>query len=182
MGFPGFSSKKAYLQLIGSRPCSPIFKWMWKSCARSKHKFFFWLLLRDWLNTRNLLRRKNMHLDDHSCVLCSSGDEETLMHLFFYCSFSQSCCATLGISWVLSLPPLHMIIQARQDFGRSIFREIIIVASWCIWCHRNSIIFDNGSISLARWKEEFRNELALVSLRARPVVKLSLDKWMSSSL
>jgi hypothetical protein len=31
---------------------------MWKSCVMGKHYFFFWLLLRDRLNTRELLKRK----------------------------------------------------------------------------------------------------------------------------
>jgi hypothetical protein len=59
-----YISKKAYLQIIGMVDVSPIFKWMWKSCARSKHKFFFWLLLHDRLNTRQILKRKNMDLQD----------------------------------------------------------------------------------------------------------------------
>jgi hypothetical protein len=42
--------------LINDAP--PIFKWMWKSCVKGKHKFFFWLLLMDRLNTRELLKRK----------------------------------------------------------------------------------------------------------------------------
>jgi hypothetical protein len=33
-----------------------------------KHKFFFWLLLRDRLNTKNLLRRKTNILEDYNCV------------------------------------------------------------------------------------------------------------------
>jgi hypothetical protein len=53
-----YSSQKAYLQTIGINDASPIFQWMWKSCVMDKHKFFFWLLLRDRLNTRGLLRRK----------------------------------------------------------------------------------------------------------------------------
>jgi hypothetical protein len=53
-----FISRKAYLQIIGINNASPIFKWMWKSCLRGKHKFFFWLLLHDRLNTRELLKKK----------------------------------------------------------------------------------------------------------------------------
>jgi hypothetical protein len=65
------SSKKGYLQIIGINDTSPIFQWMWKTCARGRHKFFFWLLLNDRLNTRNLLKRQNMDLQDYNCVLCS---------------------------------------------------------------------------------------------------------------
>jgi hypothetical protein len=69
---------KGYLQIIGINYASPIFQWMCKSCVMGKHKFFFWLLLRDRLNTRELLKRKNMELDDYNCVLCRQGVEESL--------------------------------------------------------------------------------------------------------
>jgi hypothetical protein len=67
------SPKKAYLQIIGINNASPIFKWMWKFCVRGKHKFFFWLLLGDKLNTIELLRRKNMDLQEYNCVLCTNN-------------------------------------------------------------------------------------------------------------
>lgn len=65
-----FVVKKAYGFLKGTVPTSPVFRWMWQSQVAGKYKFFFWLLLKDRLNTRNLLRRKNMHLDENTCVLC----------------------------------------------------------------------------------------------------------------
>ena len=84
-----FSSSKAYKSLRGTLEASPLFKWLWSSSNLGKHKFFFWLLLRDRLNTRNILRRKNRTIDDYSCVLCKSGSEETLEHLFFHLSFQS---------------------------------------------------------------------------------------------
>jgi hypothetical protein len=86
-----FIFKKAYLQIIGVNYASPIFKWMWKPCVMGKHKFFFWLLLKDRLNTRGLLKRKNMDLPDYNCVLFNDNMEEDLMHLFFECSFNKWC-------------------------------------------------------------------------------------------
>ncbi|RCU61702.1 hypothetical protein SETIT_J026600v2 [Setaria italica] len=95
-------------------------------------------------------------------------------------AFSQSCWVSLGITWDLSFPPLDMIIRARSDFEGSIFREVVLVASWCIWCHCNDIIFDHGSLSLARCKTCFVGEMAPVLLRDKPRVKLMLDNFMSS--
>jgi hypothetical protein len=86
-----FSSKKAHLQIIGINDASPIFKWMWTSCVMGKQKFFFWLLLRGRLNIRELLKRKNIKLQDYTCVLCNDNIEENLLHLFFECSFSKWC-------------------------------------------------------------------------------------------
>jgi len=53
--------------------------------------------MKDRLNTRNLLRRKNMALDDYNCVVCSLGTKETLLHLFLDCPFAVYCWATLGL-------------------------------------------------------------------------------------
>ena len=63
-----FNTRKGYSQLLGTVEASPLFTWLWSSSNLVKHKFL-WLLLRDRLNTRNLLRRKNKDLDDYSCVL-----------------------------------------------------------------------------------------------------------------
>lgn len=46
-GSTKYSSKKAYNILIGTTAASPLFKWIWASSNLSKHKFFFWLLLRE---------------------------------------------------------------------------------------------------------------------------------------
>jgi hypothetical protein len=58
-----------------------------KTSARS----FFWLLIRDCLSTRELLRRRHMHLDDYNCVLYTSQIEESVTHLFLACPFAIDC-------------------------------------------------------------------------------------------
>jgi hypothetical protein len=78
-----------------------------------KHKFFFWLLLRDRLNTREMLRRKNMELDDYSCVLCRQNAEECLFHLFFECHFSKWCWPFVKVQWNTALTPQNMLIRAH---------------------------------------------------------------------
>lgn len=107
-GNPIFKSKRAYKALRGAAPSSPVFKWMWQSCCRGRHKFFFWLLLRDRLNTRNILRRKRKILDDYNCPLCAANTEETFFHLFFQCSFSQWCSRLLHVRWNLGLSAIEM--------------------------------------------------------------------------
>ena len=77
-----FSSNKAYKLLQGTQDSSPLFRWLWTAGNLGKHNFFFWLLLKDRLNTRNLLRRKNKYLEDYSGPICNRGLEETCMHLF----------------------------------------------------------------------------------------------------
>lgn len=88
---PDISASRAYSFLIRHRQIHEGFLWPWKCFCQPKHKVFFWLLLRDRLSTRNILRRKNMHLDSFSCVLCQLNVEETVTHLFLDCSFARSC-------------------------------------------------------------------------------------------
>jgi hypothetical protein len=55
-GSPFFSYVKAYKQLLGFRFVHPCHSWLWKAAPQKKHKVFFWLLIKDRLCTRNILR------------------------------------------------------------------------------------------------------------------------------
>lgn len=119
-----------------------------------------------------------MHLDDYTCVLCASNIDETLLHLFFDCSFSRQVWHLLGINWDTILEPNEMLLQGRQSFGSKIFREVIMVAVWSIWCHRNRIIFNQATTCIVRWKTFFKEEMELVMLKVKPTVKVLLEEWI----
>ena len=112
-----------------------------------------------------------MELDDYTCVLCNAGHEETSFHVFFECSFSQACWDTIPINWDLNLPPLDMVIVARSNFGRPIFREIFITACWVIWTARNAILFDNEHVDLSKWKRLFKKEIGQVCTKAKSTIQ-----------
>jgi len=97
-----------------------------------------------------------MILDDYNCVLCNLDCEESSFHLFFECPFCRDCWATIPITWNLNISALDMILQARQDFDNSIFREIVITACSVIWTTRTGVIFDNGQININQWKRQFK--------------------------
>jgi hypothetical protein len=107
---------------------SLLVKWMWASKVQNKHKFFFWLFLRDRIDTRNLLNMKNTFLSSYTCVLCVENLEEDIRHLFFACPFSDACLTYLGIQWDLSLDLETMVLNARLQFNSVIFREIFIIS------------------------------------------------------
>ena len=67
-GNNAFSSMKAYKVMIGHQPTPPHFSWTWNSSCQAKHKFFFWLLLLDRLNTRNLLGREKFQVPSFNCA------------------------------------------------------------------------------------------------------------------
>lgn len=86
-----YSVKRIYKHLSGQLTPHPTFRWLQACPCQSKHKVFFWLLLKDRLSTRELLKRKNMALQDYSCVLCNANIEESLTHLFLECPFAIQC-------------------------------------------------------------------------------------------
>jgi hypothetical protein len=153
---------------------------MWKSCAREKYKVFFWLLLHDRLNTQELLRKKNMDLQNHSCVLCTRNVKENLMHIFFECPFSKWCWRFVNIHWNTSLSPQDMLNRRRRQFVSRILREVIMMVCWTIWCHTNVVIFDATPVSLDHWKEAFKDEFRLVIHRASSKTKSLLSDWLSN--
>ena len=118
-----------------------------------------------------------MTLDCYNCVLCNLDCEETCFHLFFECPFSRDCWSTIPINWNLNLNPLDMILQARENFGDAIFREIVITACWTIWNTRNGVIFDNGQVNINLWKRHFKHELGLVCARAKRARQAPLSFW-----
>ncbi|KAG8052070.1 hypothetical protein GUJ93_ZPchr0001g31242 [Zizania palustris] len=91
-GSSAYSSSLFYNHHFKHLPTHPIFGHLWKAKCTNKIKVFFWLLLMDRLNTRNILHRKHILPPniDRNCALHSDDQEETSLHLFF-CSFSQSC-------------------------------------------------------------------------------------------
>uniref|UniRef100_A0A8R7U6Y7 Reverse transcriptase zinc-binding domain-containing protein n=1 Tax=Triticum urartu TaxID=4572 RepID=A0A8R7U6Y7_TRIUA len=68
-----------------------LFRILWKASNLLRHKIFFWLLLHDRVNTRNLLKRKSMVLSSYDCALCNDSTEETCHHLFWDCPFALHC-------------------------------------------------------------------------------------------
>lgn len=71
-----YSSMLMYNHLMGENEGHPIFKLIWNSSSRLKHKIFFWLVVHCRINTRSLLRRKGMHLDSPFCPNCNQNAEE----------------------------------------------------------------------------------------------------------
>jgi hypothetical protein len=99
-GSSHYTSQKYYQYCFKDIIPHVAFKWIWKSKCTPKFKFFCWLLLSDRLNTRNMLKRRQMHLNaSFNCPMCSNSTEETVEHLFFHCPFSKSCYGKLQMKW-----------------------------------------------------------------------------------
>ena len=114
--------------------------WLLKDCSQNNRKVFFCLLLKDWLNTRNLLKHKNISLEDYNCVLCNNSTEESLHHLFLECPFAMALWNSLGLIICLSANPFKAIVSFRNQLNVPFFMEVIISMCWAIWSVLNDTI------------------------------------------
>jgi hypothetical protein len=166
-GNGNFSAKKCYNLVIGSQPIHPAIKWLWKSYCQAKHKVFYWLLLHDRLNTRALLRRKNMALDSYTCELCILQREEKLRHLFYRCSLAKQCWQQIGVSVPTWLRPQRATCYIKRRLRVSFSMEIIILICWSIWTERNRWIFNNEDPSIQQCMTTFKKEFTLLWHRVK---------------
>jgi hypothetical protein len=92
------------------------------------------------LNTRGLLKRRNMQLDSYICELCMLQKEEGIRHLFFRCAFAKNCWATIGVVIPSWLRPDIATRHLRRKLSVPFAMEIIITMCWSIWLERNAWI------------------------------------------
>ena len=143
-------------------------------------KYFFWLLLQDKLSTRGVLRRRNMVLDDYTCVGCGVGVEETVDHLFLNCPFAVQCWALINLDSSINLQPLQLLEFFRSRLQVSFFMEIIILLCWSIWGWRNALIFESQAETVHDVKESFKSHFSLVIYRAKSKHVNIMKAWLDS--
>ena len=178
-GSASFSSIKAYKQISGFLQVDPVYKWFWKCSCQQKHKVFFWLLINDRLNTRGLLRRKNMVLDSYSCELCILQREESLKHLFFRCRFARNCWASIGVHYPVHLSPRQLIKRIKRCLNVPFYMEIIVLMCWSIWTQRNNWLFNGIDPTVDNCKDYFKTEFAMLLHRAKPTYFPAIEVWLN---
>jgi len=173
-------SQKTYKHLSGHSPIHPAFKWLWNCSCQPKHKVFFWLLLKDRLSTRELLKRKNMVLQEYSCVLCNTSVDESLLHLFLHCPFSISCWAIINIQVDPNLGPFENLMSFRDQLHEPFFMEIIVLMCWVIWKARKDLIFRQINPNIHIAKQCFLDELQMLLLRAKRRYSPRINQWIAN--
>jgi hypothetical protein len=180
-GSSQYTSSKYYKFIFAAIPTDKILSSLWKSKCLPKLRVFAWLLIKDRLNTKELMQRKSWQIDGGpSCVLCNNQVIETRDHLFFDCPYARSCWHKLHITWDTSSSIEDRIIKACNDFTGTCFMEIFVCAAWNIWKDRNDIIFRNQSASLARWRIRFLSDLELHKYRVKAHLVQPLLNWIHS--
>lgn len=175
-----FHTSKVYKALKGHMHTDRAFKWLWRSSCQPQHLVFFWLLMRDKVNTRGTLRRRNMYLDSYVCEMCILQKEETIFHLFIRCNFTGACWASIGINMPRHLKIIPLIKWLKRTLNVDFYMDIIILMSWSIWKEMNEWIFQEIDPSIARSRERFFSELTMVVHRARRGHAEAIQSWIQS--
>jgi hypothetical protein len=178
---PIYKTRKMYDLFFAHITPHPVLTSIWKSKCSMKGKAFFWLLLMDRLNTRDMLQRRHLSIQDGpSCRICNLDILEDMSHLFFTCPFAQNCWNSLAIYWDVNLDLFDMIQSAFGNFGQSFFMEVVGTACWQIWLKRNALIFDNVQPSLTIWKADFKEDFTLLLHRVKEEDRPRYQSWIDN--
>jgi hypothetical protein len=176
-----YTSRKFYSQVFKNMEAHSAFQIIWKSRCTPRVKFFVWLVLVDRLNTKVMLQRRHLDVqDDVICVMCNSWEEETIDHLFFNCDFAKECWASIKIEWDMSLPLLDRYTQARHTHAIPFFTEATLIAAWELWKVRNDKIFRRRDPSPSIWFSNFKYQCNLQSVCFKDVLRSSFCVWLDA--
>jgi hypothetical protein len=135
----------------------------------AKLRVFAWLLLMDRLNTRDLMLRKQWHIDSGpACSMCVTHDLETRDHLFFTCPFAVECWSAIDVNWNINLPISSRFLDARVSFGGPCFMKIVICAAKNIWKNATIISLTSNSLPWLGGKLDSNTICFCTSLELRP--------------
>ncbi|XP_065857483.1 uncharacterized protein [Euphorbia lathyris] len=171
-----FTVATAYKALMPTQVIVGWWKVVWGHQFIPRHSFILWIALKNRLNVKTRIAVW-ANLINQLCCLCGQ-EEETVPHLFFYCSVSGS--VWMEISGKCDVPnnlPWRKLISwlSRNAAGKSLkssIRRVAFAATvYWVWLTRNRIAFDNGLFC----KDQIVRQVSLN-------VKMRLCKSQSSSL
>jgi hypothetical protein len=140
------------------------------------------MVLLDGLNTRNLSARKNFNLPSYSCATLQCSQEETLIHLFWDCTFAMKCWDYICPQRTLHLSVMDAFYDVKNKLNVSFAMEIIIAAAWRIWILRNTNIFKNQLPTFQSWKVIFKNELRIIQYRIKKKFAETFNEWIQNQV
>jgi hypothetical protein len=136
--------------------------------APPKCKTFLWLAIRNRCWTTDILRKRGM---PHPvvCPLCDQ-EQETIQHLLTACVFAHQfwhgILAPFNLGHLIPSPVETSFVEWWEGVikqihkGKKGFNSAIILGAWCLWLHRNRVIFHEESPSIVKVLRSFLDELA----------------------
>ena len=134
---------------------------LWSSRAPSRVKFFGWLLTQSRVHTRDVLLRKTVLTAAEAGCPCCEAELETADHLIFRCPFAVQFWRRIG------LPPAAGSVRALHRFdaspavGANSPACFVLLCCWRLWKHRNAIVFQGDTMSLAATLKACRDDAVL---------------------
>ena len=176
-----YTSRQFYKFIYDTLGVHPVFQQIQKSRCTPRVKFFTWLVLVDRLNTKTMLSRRHINVhDDNLCVLCDTGEEETIDHLFFTCPFAVQCWSSINFNWDNQLSLEDRLTHARSTHNLPFFTEATMIAAWELWKLRNDKIFERQAASHNRWFCNFKMQCFSQSIRFKDDLRTAFCFWLDA--
>jgi hypothetical protein len=109
-------------------------------------------------------------------------EEETLIHLFWTCPFTEHCWDYICPTRDRNLSAMESIADIKMKIGLPFGMDIIIVATWSLCIVRNNKIFNNTGPSFSSWKAIYLQELGLISFRMKKKHVDSFREWLQNQV
>uniref|UniRef100_A0A453CGB0 Reverse transcriptase zinc-binding domain-containing protein n=1 Tax=Aegilops tauschii subsp. strangulata TaxID=200361 RepID=A0A453CGB0_AEGTS len=157
----GFSSRGAYALYHYGGVGAPAASFLWSSRAPSRVKFFGWLLTQSRVHTRDVLLRKTILTAAEAGCPCCEAELETADHLIFGCPFAVQFWRRIGLPPAVgSVRALHRF-DASPAVGANSPAGFVLLCCWRLWKHRNAIVFQDDTMSLAATLKACRDDAVL---------------------
>ena len=118
---------------------------IWSLVIPPRVHIFLWLLSNNKLMTHDNLEKRNIGkpLD---CVFCN--DLESIDHLFFKCIVASSIWKSVSAFFNRDIGSDYLSVARLWIANKkhAALNTICAAVLWCIWKHRNALIFDNKMI------------------------------------
>ena len=166
----GQYSTSSLYHVINFRGIQPIYPpVVWKLKVPPKIHVFLWLLSNNKLMTRDNLRKRHI-IKPLDCVYCCC--DESIHHLFFDCVVAKNLWSFVSSQFSKAVGYNFESVAKFwiSEKSNSAFNVTSSAVLWCLWKHRNSMIFNNvGWPSMNQvWRDILRTLKFWVVLSSGP--------------
>jgi len=155
------SSAYECLDKLDRGPLCQAFKYLWKVKTFPNVLTTAWRVLLGRVPTRESLRRRGVVMQNTLCALCQTK-AESCQHLFLECKHTLRVWA-LSFRWIgilfvqhneimIHFESFHLVQGSNKQ--NLIWKGVWAAIVWCIWEHRNLVVFDQGFVDA---EEVFHN-------------------------
>lgn len=159
-----FSAKSAYSAFFAGTTRAPVASQIWHSRAPYSCKFFAWLVTKNRCWTADRLQQHGLP-HPAACPLCDQ-EPETLQHLLLGCVVAREVWTWAlrrweKLDWVPASDTDLIQWWTSRPCPKALQRDLwtsIILVFWCLWRHRNDVVFNGASPAVEAVKTRIKEE------------------------